>query len=232
MRRPFVYLFVDLKPTTKDGCRLRTNVLPGEERFEQGEEQDNVSQALLKYLKQQNLMAPPLIPEMQRLQNNMDNVLYRADLGEYDKARQYMQLQNRFLTYKHQLNSLPQAATTRTQPEEQEQIPTNVLADHLQAMPIPAQEPVVTIPTTSVQTPTVEPAVKETSTPPHPSLPPSILTPPPTVEMSPGPSKKRKRPHIRLLNYLDDEKPSRRSRRLKSYRSSPYKYSKTQEDDD
>ena len=135
-------------------------------------------------------MAPPIISEMQCLQINMDNVLYRADLGEYDKARQYMQLQNRFLTYKHQLNSLPQAATTRTQPEEQEQIPTNVLADHLPAMPIPAQEPVVTAPTTSVQTPTVEPAVKETSTPPHPSLPPSILTPPPSVEMSPGPPKK------------------------------------------
>ena len=76
-------------------------------------------------------------------------ILHRADLGEYDKARQYMQLQNRFLTYKHQLNSLPQAATTRTQPEEQEQIPTNVLADHLPTMPVPAQEPAATITATS-----------------------------------------------------------------------------------
>ena len=57
----------------------------GEERFEQGEEQNSVSQALLKYLMQQNLMAPPIIPEMQRLQNNMDNLIYRAGLGEYDK---------------------------------------------------------------------------------------------------------------------------------------------------
>ena len=151
-----------------------------------------------------------------------------------------MQLQNRFLTYKHQLNSLPQSPTTLTQPEEQE--PTNALGDHLPTMPVPTQGIPLAIPTTPVQASNLGPAVKETApqassstatfTPPHPSLPPSILTPPPTVEMSPGPSKKRKRPHIRLINYLDDEKPSRRSRRLKSYRSSPYKHSKTQEDDD
>ena len=75
---------------------MRTNVLPGEERFERGEAQENVSRALLKYLKQQNLMVSPAVPEMQRLQNNIDDLLYRADLGDYDKASQYMQLQNRF----------------------------------------------------------------------------------------------------------------------------------------
>ena len=31
-QRPFGYLFVDLKPTTHDSCRLRTNVLPGEDK--------------------------------------------------------------------------------------------------------------------------------------------------------------------------------------------------------
>ena len=111
-------------------------------------------------------------------------------------------------------------------------------------MPVPAQGPPVTIPTTSGQAPNVEIAVKEalpqalpttaTPTPTHHSLPPSILTPPPTVEMSPGLPKKRKRTHIHLANYLDDDakRPSRRSRRLHNYRTSPYKYSKTQEDDD
>ncbi len=54
-----------------------------------------------------------------------------------------------------------------------------------------------------------------------------LLPPPPTVEMSPP--KKRKRPQIRFVNYLDDKpkRPSRQSRRL--HRSSPYK---TQEKDD
>ena len=33
VQRPFGYLLVDLKTTAPDNCRLRTNVLPGEERF-------------------------------------------------------------------------------------------------------------------------------------------------------------------------------------------------------
>ena len=100
VRRPFGYLFLDQKPSTEDNCRLRTNVLPSEEKFDKGGVEANISQELLQYLKQQNLMTPPVIQEMQRLQNNMDKLLYRTDLGEYDKARQNMQLQNRFLTYK------------------------------------------------------------------------------------------------------------------------------------
>ena len=39
-------------------------------------------------------MVPTPILEMQRIQNNMDNLLYRAKLGEDQKAKQYMQLQN------------------------------------------------------------------------------------------------------------------------------------------
>ena len=101
VRRPYGYLFVDLRPTTPDRCRLRTNVLPGEERFDKGFEEHRISQELLRYLKQQTLMVPPPISEMQRIQNNMDNLLYRANLGEDQRAKQYMQLQNKFLNYKH-----------------------------------------------------------------------------------------------------------------------------------
>ena len=56
--RPFEYLLVDLKTTT------RTNVLPGEERFDNVGVPDNISQELLKYLKQQNLATVPIIPVM------------------------------------------------------------------------------------------------------------------------------------------------------------------------
>ena len=34
-KRPFGYLLIDLKTTTQDNCRLRTNVLPSEEGFNQ-----------------------------------------------------------------------------------------------------------------------------------------------------------------------------------------------------
>ena len=97
VRRPYGYLFVDLKPTTPDRCRLRTNVLLGEERFDKGFEENRISQELLRYLKQQTLMVPPPISEIQRIQNNMDNLLYRTNLGEDQNAKQYMHYQNKFL---------------------------------------------------------------------------------------------------------------------------------------
>ena len=126
VRRPFGYLFVDLKPSTQDSCRLRTNVLPGEEKFDKGGKEANIYQKPLQYLKQRNLMTPPVIPEMQRLQNNMDKLLYRTDIGEYDKARQYMQLQNRFLTYKRKLDSIPEG---KKPAQEQTQISSTPLVN-------------------------------------------------------------------------------------------------------
>ena len=53
VKRPFGYLLIDLKTTTQDNCRLRRNVLPSEEGFNQPGVQENITQELLKYLKQQ-----------------------------------------------------------------------------------------------------------------------------------------------------------------------------------
>ena len=236
VRRPYGYLFVDLRPTTPDRCRLRTNVLPGEERFDKGFEEHRISQELLRYLKQQTLMVPPPISEMQRIQNNMDNLLYRANLGEDQRAKQYMQLQNKFLNYKHQLKSLIPEATISTQPQESRQMSTNLLTGDVATAPNIVQEPPEIIPATPVQTPTQVTAPQALSTMATsssispPSLPPSILTPPPTVE-SLSPVRKRKRPQsVKFVNYLDPEpkRASRRSRRL--HRTSPYKYSQYDED--
>ena len=72
VKRPFDYLLIDLKTTTQDNCRLRTNVLPSEEGFNQAGFKENIPQELLKYLKQQTLSPVPLLPE---IQGNMDDVL-------------------------------------------------------------------------------------------------------------------------------------------------------------
>ena len=72
VKRPFAYLLIDLKTTTQDNCRLRTNVLPSEEGFNQAGFKENIPQELLKYLKQQTLSPVPLLPE---IQGNMDDVL-------------------------------------------------------------------------------------------------------------------------------------------------------------
>ena len=110
VKRPFGHLLIDLKTTTQDNCPLRTNVL-GEEGFNQAGFQENISQALLKHLKQQNLSPVLLLPAMQEIQGNIDDVLYRNDLRDDVKAKRYYQLQNRYLAFKEQLN-------TRTRPEE------------------------------------------------------------------------------------------------------------------
>ena len=128
--RPFGYLLVDLKTTNKGNCRLRTNAFPGEEKFDQGGMQYNISQELLQYLKQQNLVTPPVLPAMQQLRNNLDGLLTRKDLGENEKARKYVQLQNDFLTFQHQLNS-------RNQEPEAEGKKSN--------LPTSIQEPVIDI---------------------------------------------------------------------------------------
>ena len=233
MQRPYRYLFVDLRPTTPERCRLRTNVLPGEERFDKGFDENIISHELLQYLKQQTLMVPPPISERQRTQNNMDNLLYRTNLGEDQKAKQYMQLQNKFLNYKHQLKSLIPEATIPTQPQELNQISANVLTGDVPTAPNPVQEPQEIIPATPVQVPTQVTAPQALSTMATSSSisSPSILTPSPTVEML-SPVRKRKRPQsVKFVNYLDYEpkKTSRQSRRL--HRTSPYKNSQYDEDD-
>ena len=180
-------------------------------------------------------MVPPPISEMQRIQNNMDNLLYRTNFGEDQKAKQYMQLQNKFLNYKHQLKSLIPEATISTQPQESNQMSTTVLTGGLPTVPNPDQEPPeIILPVqapTQVTAPQALSTMATSSSISSPALPPSILTPPPTVETL-SPVRKRKRPQsVKFVNYLDYEpkKASRRSRRL--HRTSPYKYSQYDEDD-
>ena len=99
VKRPFGYLLIDLKTTsgTQDNCRLRTNVLPSEESFNQAGFQENISHELPKYLKQQTLSPVPLLPAMKEIQGNMDDVLSRNDLRDDEEGKRYFQLQNRYL---------------------------------------------------------------------------------------------------------------------------------------
>ena len=85
--RPFGYLLIDLKTSTQDNCRLGTNVLPREEGFNQAGFQENIPQELLKYLKQQTLSPVPLLPAMQEIHGNVDDVLSRNDLRDYEQAK-------------------------------------------------------------------------------------------------------------------------------------------------
>ena len=154
----------------------------------------------------------------------MDGPLARTDLGEYEKARQYVQLQNKYLTFQHQSNSRNQ------EPNANREILTNSLTSNL---PRSIQEPEISQPNsiqpraaipatlvhapagiqeTPISAPTVVPAATPLKASP-PLPPPSILTAPPTVEMPPPSKQKRKLPRIQFGNYLDDA-PKRRPRRI------------------
>ena len=169
---------IDLKTTTQDNCRLRTNVLPSEEGFNQAGFQENIPQELLKYLKQQTLSPVPLLPAMQEIQGNMDDVLSRNDLRDDEKAKRYFQLQNRYLAFKEQLN-------TRTRPEEIiSTVPdlTSSTQDSSTAT-TPFSTPLNPFNVTPelTQAAISQKPEKESLTPPPP-LNPAFLTPPPTVE--------------------------------------------------
>ena len=231
VRRPFGYLFIALKTTTQDDCRLRTNVLPGEERFNQAGMQEDIPHELLKYLKQQNLATNLFLPAMQQLQGGMDSMLSRTDLGEDEKGKQFLQLQNRYLTIKQQLNTntllqngIPPKEMSISQPEVN--LPTST-----------GDSTTVTVLSTPQNAFNVTPNLKQVTilktpkafiaTPP--TLNSAILTPPPTIEIpSPMPAApKRKRQRIKFVNYLhDDESTKKRSSRHLRSKSHPYKYSK------
>ena len=82
VKRPFGYVLIDLKTTTQDNGRLRINVPPSDKGFNQAGFHDNIPYELLKYLNQQNLSPVLLLPAMQDIRGNMDNVLSRNDLRD------------------------------------------------------------------------------------------------------------------------------------------------------
>ena len=108
-------MLFDLITTAQENCRLRTNVLPSDEGFNQAVFQENIPQELLKYLKQKYLSPVPLLPTMKEIQGNIDAVHSRNDLRDDEKAKRYFQLQNRYLAFKKQLNTIKNTTARNNQ---------------------------------------------------------------------------------------------------------------------
>ena len=178
---------------------------------------------------QQTLSPVPLLPAMQEIQGNMDDVLSRNDRRDDEKAKRYFQLQNRYLAYKEQLN-------TRTRPEEIiSTVPdltsrTQDSSTATTAFSIPLNPFNVTPELT--QAAISQKHDKESLTPPPP-LNPAFLTPPATVETPSQQGPKRKRRRIQFENYLDDHKAHGKQLRKRWHtKFKPYKYSLGEEDED
>ena len=72
-------------------------------------------------------MTPPVVPVMKKLQDSMAGLLLRSDLGDDEKAKHYMQLQNKYnLTFKQQLNSRLKDSNPLYS-EDQRQISSNLM---------------------------------------------------------------------------------------------------------
>ena len=118
-RRPHGYLMLDLKPTTDDQQRLKTNILPGE---------------IAKFIQKQSYRQPPLVNAMYDAEERMKEIMDAPQLSAVEKSKLYSDQLNRFLTFKNKMahsspgipetstQSIPQAPAKMPQPNESVEI--------------------------------------------------------------------------------------------------------------
>jgi hypothetical protein len=76
--RPHGYLMLDLKPTTDDQQRLKTNILPGE---------------IAKFVQKQSYRQPPLVNAMYDAEQRMKEIMEAPQLSAVEKSKFQVQKQ-------------------------------------------------------------------------------------------------------------------------------------------
>ena len=102
VKRPYGYLFVDLKPSTPDHCRRRKNVLPGEEKFNFSSHDSFQTPTVWSHNIQPSVTTSPIITQMKKLNQEINTTLARTDLNPDIQATLYNQKLQRFLAMKQQ----------------------------------------------------------------------------------------------------------------------------------
>ena len=117
--RPHGYLMLDLKSTTSDQDRLKTNILPG---------------GIAKFIQKQSYRQPPLVNAMYDAEQRMKEIMEAPQLSAVEKSKLYSDQLNRFLTFKNKMahsspgipetsaQSIPQAPAEMPQPNESVEI--------------------------------------------------------------------------------------------------------------
>ena len=224
VQRPYGYLFVDLKPNTKDECRLRTNVLPNDSQI--GGQSDEMK-AITDYIKRQSYSEPPAYKILQDLEEKMDAILKNPSMPPDVKIKEHEQLLNRYFEIKDR--SYPIAPR-----EEFYQIPTR-LEEMEPSLPLasPPRNAVTTpvVPDSGIEMTAKQPSLLQrigsklttpfkASTPQEKEIIPeeeSSFTFPPT----PPSSRERPSKNPRWIQYKDADQytnvyePPRRSERIK-----------------
>ena len=122
--RPHGYLMLDLKLTTDDQQRLKTNVLPGE---------------IAKFIHKQSYRQPPLVNAMYDAEQRMKEIMDAPQLSAVEKSKLYSDQLNRFFTFKNKMaHSSPGIPETSAQsiPLAPAEIPPQV-----PPIPVPAEIP-------------------------------------------------------------------------------------------
>ncbi len=89
--RPHGYLMLDLKPTTDDEQRLKTNVLPGE---------------VSKFMQKQSYLEPPVLNAMYDAEKQMQEIMEAPQIITVaEKSKSYSDQLNRFLTFKSKMEN-------------------------------------------------------------------------------------------------------------------------------
>ena len=123
--RPHGYLMLDLKPTTDDQKRLKTNVLPGE---------------IAKFIQKQSYRQPPLVNAMYDAEQRMKEIMEAPQPSAVEKSKLYSDQLNRFLTFKNKMDVPAQSPIQRTSLVS----PTPVSAEippQVPPTPVPAEIP-------------------------------------------------------------------------------------------
>jgi hypothetical protein len=122
VERPYGYLFVDLKPNTPEGCRLRTNVLPNDPpHTSQTGGQSDAMKTVGNFFQRQGYLQSPLLKTMQSLEEQMDHILKDPSVSAEIKVKEYNQLYNRYLNLQQQVQqnnvvSMPRQEAVHTLP--------------------------------------------------------------------------------------------------------------------
>jgi hypothetical protein len=82
----------DLKPTTDDQQRLKTNILP------------NKADALVEYVRKKSYQQPPLVNAMYDAEQRMKAIMKAPQLTAVEKSKLYSDQLNRYLTFKNKMD--------------------------------------------------------------------------------------------------------------------------------
>ena len=91
------YLMLDLKPTTHDDPRLKTNVLPGHA--------GGIQQQLSGYIRKQTYRQPPILNAIYNTEQRMENILSSPSMTLNEKSALYANEYHRFQSFQNQLQN-------------------------------------------------------------------------------------------------------------------------------